>query len=395
MAGHLPVSNNPRQVTLFLLLSAFFSTMSARLIVSPLVPDLMAAFEVSKAAMGLALTGMWAAYAVTQFPAGALGARFGERPLILGGLVVTGTGGLLAAVAPSFVLFALATGIVGIGAGLYFPSAVSLLTRLFRNTGQVLGLHLSGGDSAGLIIPVLATAVAANFGWRTALGIAPAIVAAVLVLCAGRLPHSDAHQREDEREATDLGTVLRLLTSPGLLFTMALAIVLAFTFQAIISFFPTFLVEYWQLSVGRAGVLFSVVFLLWILFAPLAGRLADAVGEDRVLGGLVLSMSVGVTVMLVAPTLRIALVGLGLLGVGMSWGGVLGARFMITLPASNRTFGYGLVRSVYVLLGAAGSVITGTLAEVYGWRAAYGLLVVLLATVGLLLLANRLFDVGL
>lgn len=394
-SGGRSPSRRRRRLTLGLLLGAFFGTMAARLVVSPLVPDLLVAFDVSKGAIGLALSGMWAAYAVTQFPAGVAADRFGERPLVLAGLAVTAVASLLVALAPSYPAFAVAAGAVGVGAGLYFPAAASLLTRLFENTGQVLGLHISGGDSAGLVIPVVATAVAARVGWRAALAVAPAVVAAMFVLSAWRLPGDGEAAQSRRRSPVDLRTPLRLLSTPTLLFTTALSVLLAFTFQAVISFFPTFLVEYWGVTVGRAGLYFAVVFLLWIVFSPVGGRLADAVGEDGVLAAMAVCMTAGVAVLLAAPTFPVAVVGVVLLGVGMSWGGVIAARFMVALPAADRTTGYGLVRSVYMLLGAAGSVVTGTLAEVSGWPAAYGLLVVLLSAVALALLANRALDLGL
>lgn len=401
MAGATPASGGRvpsrrrRRLTLGLLLGAFFGTMTARLVVSPLVPDLLVAFDVSKGAIGLALTGMWAAYAVTQFPAGAAADRFGARPLVLAGLAVTAVASLLLALAPSFPTFAVAAGAVGVGAGLYFPAAVALLTRLFENTGQVLGLHISGGDSAGLVVPVAATAVAARVGWREALAVAPAVVVAMFVLSAWQLPGDDEAGPARRREPVDLRTPLRLLSAPTLLYTTSLAVLLAFTFQAVVSFFPTFLVEYWGLSVGRAGLHFAVVFLLWIVFSPVAGRLADAVGEDGVLAATTLFMIAGVAVLLAAPTFAVAVAGVVLLGIGMSWGGVIAARFMVALPAAGRTTGYGLVRSVYMLLGASGSVVTGTLAEVSGWPAAYGLLVVLLSAFALSLAVNRALDLGL
>jgi predicted MFS family arabinose efflux permease len=48
--------------------AAFFVTMVARLAPSPIVPDIIDAFGVSKSAVGIALSGMWAAYALFQFP---------------------------------------------------------------------------------------------------------------------------------------------------------------------------------------------------------------------------------------------------------------------------------------------------------------------------------------
>jgi len=57
--------------------------MAARLVISPVVPAISNAFGVSNAAIGLALTGMWLAYAAAQFPSGLLADRYGERSIIL------------------------------------------------------------------------------------------------------------------------------------------------------------------------------------------------------------------------------------------------------------------------------------------------------------------------
>ena len=54
-----------RYVVLALCTLAFAATMVARLAISPVVPEVTATFSVSTGAVGLALSGMWAAYAVT------------------------------------------------------------------------------------------------------------------------------------------------------------------------------------------------------------------------------------------------------------------------------------------------------------------------------------------
>lgn len=52
----------------------------------------------------------------------------------------------------------------------------------------------------------------------------------------------------------------------------------------------------------------------------------------------------------------------------------LQARFVDALSESERGAGFGLVRSVYVILGAAGSVVIAATADQVGWTIAFGLL---------------------
>ncbi|MFB6101045.1 MAG: MFS transporter [Haloplanus sp.] len=81
--------------------AAFFVTMVARLAPSPLVPDIIDTVPVSTGTVGIALSGMWAAYALFQFPGGIIADRIGERRVILlamGGIVGTS---LLLAAAPT------------------------------------------------------------------------------------------------------------------------------------------------------------------------------------------------------------------------------------------------------------------------------------------------------
>jgi len=68
---------------------AFTATMVARLVISPLIPQIRAEFGVTNATVGLGLSGMWLAYALSQFPSGVLGDRYGERTVILAAVGAT------------------------------------------------------------------------------------------------------------------------------------------------------------------------------------------------------------------------------------------------------------------------------------------------------------------
>jgi sugar phosphate permease len=47
---------------------AFFATMVARLVINPAVPEIVETFDSSPGILGLALAGLWMAYAFAQFP---------------------------------------------------------------------------------------------------------------------------------------------------------------------------------------------------------------------------------------------------------------------------------------------------------------------------------------
>jgi hypothetical protein len=87
--------------------------------------------------------------------------------------------------------------------------------------------------------------------------------------------------------------------------------------------------------------------------------------------------------------------GVLLVGVGLTWGGVLQSRFMREFADDERGTGFGLVRTTFVLLGSVGSAATGFLADTGGWPLAIGVLIALLALAAALVVGNRLLGLGL
>ncbi len=375
--------------------AAFFVTMVARLAPSPLVPDVMAAFAVSKSQVGLALTGMWAAYAVFQFPGGVLADRVGTRRMVVTAMVATGIGSLLLAAAPSFVLFAALAVALGAGAGLYYTAGTAFLANTFEDTGRALGVHEIGASTAGLVGPTAAAVAAGRFGWRAGLLVPVALAAAVAFLFhrgAPETPPADPHASLAEQ--LELGRLAELLSRPGLVLTAVVAAVGYFSFQSFASFFPTFLVEFVGVTATQASLAFGVVFAITVVGAPALGRLSDSVGRDPVIAGSMVIAVAGFAVFLTAGGLVALVGGTVLLGSGLSWAGALNSRFMDHLGTGERGTGFGLVRTIVLLVSSLGSVVTGTLADVAGWLPAFGLVAALLAAVVVLLAANRALGLG-
>lgn len=372
---------------------AFFVTMVARLAPSPLVPDMIDAFGVTTGTLGLALSGMWAAYALFQFPGGVIADRIGQRRVVIAAMTGIGATSVLLASSPNVVVFALGAVTLGASAGLYFTAGTSFLADQFENTGRALGVHEIGASGAGLVAPVASAAVAAHFGWRAGL-LVPAVVAPVaLGLFAWRVPETPP-TNEEAGWGVDPAELLALLTRPSIAFTTLLAMVSFFTWQSFASFFPTFLVEYVGLETGRASFVFGVVFAVTLVAAPSLGWFSDALGRDRTLVASFVAGVAGYACFLFGDGgLAVVVLGTLLVGLGLSWPGVLNSRFMDYLAADERGTGFGLVRTVVLLVSSLGSGVTGTLAGRFGWLAAYGLVATLLAGLACALAVNRVLGV--
>jgi MFS family permease len=263
------------------------------------------------------------------------------------------------------------------------------LTRRFENTGQALGFHSAGGPLAGIVGPVAAVWVVAHYDWRAAVALGALVALPVGVLFLWRVdptpPTAAAQTVREQLRPQRLG---QLLARPSIAFTVGIAILVYFVWQSIYSFFPTFLIQYWDFSTREAGLLFGGVFAGTALSLPLFGRLSDTLGRDVVLGATCAALAGGLVVLVVGQSVPVAVLGCGLVAIGMGFPGVLNSRFMDNLSETERGHGFGLVRTVNLLLGSLGSAVTGLLADSAGWAVAVGLLPVLVVVPVALLAAN-------
>ena len=378
---------------------AFTATMVARLVISPLVPAITEAFAVTNATVGLALSGMWLAYAFSQFPSGVLGDRYGERTVILVAVGSTAIAALLIAVSPSIYGFMLFTVVLGAGAGLHYSVATTFLTRQFDDIGRAIGVHVSGGPLAGLVAPPAAALVGARYGWRTGILLGVAVAVPVFAVFAWRIrPTQPLRPDQRMRERFALGPLAELLSRPRIVFTTVLATLGAFTWQATASFLPTFLKVGGGLSTALSALLFSLYFLVHGGTQPVTGSISDRIGRDTTVMLTMAAGVVGYSLLVVATRDGIGGVpvvsGVLLIGLAMSWGAPLQSRFMDLLSDAERGAGFGLVRTVYMVFGASGSVVVGAVSDVAGWAVAFGLLAGVMA-LGLSALAtNRALGLG-
>ncbi|WP_246998536.1 MFS transporter [Halosolutus gelatinilyticus] len=379
-----------RETVLALCTLAFFVTMVGRLAVSPVVPNIIDAFGVSKTLVGMAMTGMWLSYAISQYPSGMLADRYGERRVILASIGGTGATSLLLVFAPHFAVFFLGAILVGAAAGLHYSVATSLLARIYDDLGTAVGVHNAGAPIAGLLTPIVVAWVAARYGWRRAVRIIAVVAVPAFVLFAWKV-RSTEPRRPDERmrDRVDPGPMKELLTRPAIVYTGLIAIVNDFTWQGLATFLPTFLVDFRGYSASTAAAIFAAYFVAQGFLQVGVGSIADRIGRDAAIGLCTVTGIVGISLFVVGPGFGSIALATGLLALSMGWAAAVVPRFMDHLSEDERSVGFGLIRTVYMIVASAGSVVVGLLADRFGWPVSFGFLVALLVFVGVLLAANR------
>lgn len=156
------------------------------LVVPPIFFLLTEEFGVGYAAMGLATSMFYLASGLLQTPAGFFVDRLGGKTVLVGGLAVLSGGTLLIGLAPSYPLLLAAFVIAGAGNSVFHPADMALLNARIdpRRLGYAFALHAVSGNLGWVVAPLFSVAVAAAFGWRTAMITAGAIGLAIALLLA-------------------------------------------------------------------------------------------------------------------------------------------------------------------------------------------------------------------
>lgn len=390
-----------RDTVLVLCTLAFFVTYFARVAFSPVVPFITADFAVSNTQIGIALSGMWIAYGLTQYPSGVLADRFGAKRIIL--LSVGGTAVLsfLAAVSPVFALFCL--GAIGIGAtaGLHYTVASTLLSRTYDDLGRAIGIHSLGAPAAGLIAPIAAAWVGVRYGWRPAIALVVLCALPVFALFLWRVRPTEP--RRSDRPATEpdhatgrepRSAFLAFLARPPIAFATVVAILAMFAVNGLISFLPTFLVAFHDYTPTAAGAVFSAYFIVRGGTQIAVGTASDRFDRDLVIAGCLVLGIASMVLYLVDPGLTTIVLATVLFGTGTSFFAAMEPRVLDGLSEAERSSGFGVFRTAYVVGGSTGSLGVGAFADALGWHRTLLILAALFTASFTLVTVNRLLRLG-
>jgi len=283
----------------------------------PRIPEVQAGLGLGPAALALALLGMPCGTLVTLPFAGPLVGRIGARRAILIGFVFYSIAACLPVLAPSPLLLFLALMLAG-SAISFVELGLNVQADLVEKSGGRLIMNTAHGCwSLGIMAGSLVGSGLAGMGLAPALSVPllAAIVLPLALLAARALPRlqDGAPQGEAKRSAW-------ALPSPALVGICLFVFGITMTEGAMADWSAIFLRDALSAEGGLVGLGYSV-FAFMVAAGRFGGDLMKhrlgAVGTARLCGLLAL---LGGALLYFAPSVELALLGFGTIGVGVSVG---------------------------------------------------------------------------
>lgn len=193
--------NNPKQLrrTLFLCCGAHVIQDGLVALQYVLLPLLAQAFGLSYAQVGLLRALSNSAMSLLELPSGILAERFGERRLLILGLVMAGLGYLGVALSNSFWLIALFFVLTGAGAGFQHSLTSAILVKTFDSTQKrrALGTYNASGDAGKLGFTALfSLGIGAGLSWNIVITLLSLLAIGFALAVWKRLPEAGPKSRD-------------------------------------------------------------------------------------------------------------------------------------------------------------------------------------------------------
>lgn len=265
-------------------------------VVAPTLPFLARDAGAGEAQIGF-LVGLYAAVGLlVGIPFGALANRYGRRTLVLVGLGCLSLASFGFVLAPTYAWLVAARFVQGLGATAIWVGSLTIAADLSPDSHMGRSLSwITGSWSLGFVVgPALGGLGSVRFPFMlySLLSLAAFVVGCLALPETGR-----------PGARTTLAAVVRVLRYPAVLASAAATIALSFYYGALEAFLPLFVDG---LKVERIGIglLFAVAGLPSILLPGAIGKLADRIGDARViLGGLIYAALVSALFLALAKVL--------------------------------------------------------------------------------------------
>ncbi len=333
--------------------------------VGVLIPSIQTHYNVNKATIGLLFLSATIGYLVAAFNSGLLVEKLGNRLFLILGVITFLLSAATLSLMPPFLVVLLMLLPLGFGVAILDAGLNAYIAGLPRNTALLNYLHAFYGAGA-LLGPIIAsTILAIRLGWNSVYVVWVGM--SLLLLTGVALAFKDTTRQgvvKAEAKSNVLLTVLRIrivwVVALFLLFYVGTEVSLG-------SWSYSFLTE------ERHG---STLIMGWVVSGYWAGltlgrlvlaRVAQRVGEKRLIQGCLAGIIVGVLLVWLAPGGAISAIGLCLTGFS------LGPIYPTTIALMSRLVSSRLLPSAIGFLASLGSMgaalfpwLAGNLAQVIG-----------------------------
>jgi NNP family nitrate/nitrite transporter-like MFS transporter len=265
-----------------ILLSVFwllwFLNFSCRTALSPLLPIFERDLNISHALAGSIFFSLSLGYTLSLLLSGWLTLKIGFKKSIILGISLLAVAMSSLIFATSYIGLASFALMMGLGAGLYLPSAIPILTRTIppEKWGKAIAFHETGASLSILAIPLLAAVVLRFFEWKALLLLLSGGCLVAIVVFSILSP--------DPRQKSYPGSMFFAVLKRRDFWAMA--ILWGFAGGANLGLYniiPLFLVTERGIDLETANTVFGFSRLGGLILTFMAGFLADRYGTKKVL----------------------------------------------------------------------------------------------------------------
>jgi len=342
------------------------------------LPKITEEFGASLEVIGLIAAMSGFLYGAGSLVGGSLSDRFGEIKVLAMSLALSGVSTFILLIARDLVMFSVGLLFMGVWAGLYHPTANSVISKVFqRNMAKAMGIHGTGGNIGFMFAPIITVAMGDLWGWRY-----PLLFFGLLNLMVSTLLLKTSPPVEKTQAAGNIWDAIRI---PGVWTLLFCNITIGLYSNGVDFIFPTFLENRGFSSMLKAAAVFSLL-AVGILGQWLGGRASDSFGSTKALFATLTGVVTGLFLLLTIPHVGIGISAFILI-YGISFHGhqpAMTSLVGLTTPDSERGTVFGIYFFSAFGLGSVSRAIASSCADRFGLESVF-YVITLFSIVALLL----------
>jgi len=381
--------------------SNIFLVMLSLGVVAPMLSDVQRDLATSYAAIAWATGAFAVARLITDYPAGMASTRYPRALVLVIGSVAVCVGSLVASVASSVELFAVARAFSGVGSAITTTVGLTVILDAApaERRGRASGLYHSALGAGAFFGPGFGGLIATVGGWRLAMagaGVAALLSCALLVAvyATRSLPGGSGDERESKAsehptEDSQRGWVIVMLRAAAPAYIAAFAIFYA-RGAAQFTLIPLAGRDIVGLTALELSLLLMASAAIGTLLGPFVGAWSDRVGRGRLLALGLIGLACGTVASTSATTMIPFTVGIGVVAFAGTTFSLPSSMIVDAVDPRRRGQAIGLYRVVGDAALSLGPILSGFLIS----RAGFGgtglsvALVIAVSLVGWMVLAR-------
>lgn len=364
----------------FLLLfwSLWYLNFSAKAIISPIMPLIEDEFHISHAMAGGLFFSFWIGNTISIFYAGFLSLKIGyKRSIFLSFLFMAAIFVVLRFV-PTYFLFAVTLFVLGLGAGIYLPCGIPLLTAVFRkdNWGRAISFHETAAGFSFLTVPIIIVWAISFADWKSIF----LIMSGACIFVSIVLQIFSPDPRPEKSEKVSLSVILH---RKDFWIMTVLWCSCAAASLGIFNIIPLYLVKERSIQIEAANTIFSISRIGGLIAMISIGFIIDRFNLKKLIFGLLLATgltTVGIAVIENYWILSIMLFLQATFSVVFFPAGLVAIAKMTTL--GERSVFTGILMSISGIIGPGLSpIILGAIADVWNFQVGilgFGIIMILI-----------------